>query len=43
MKRTFKKILPIVLLLTTAQLFAQDDKEKKEKKRYEFFRERNIS
>ncbi|HEV8271190.1 MAG TPA: hypothetical protein VGQ04_07765 [Chitinophagaceae bacterium] len=44
MKRTFKNILPIVLLLATAQLFAQDgDKEKKEKKRYEFFRERNIS
>src|SRR6187549_3588504 len=44
MKRTFKKILPIVLLLATAQLFAQDgDTEKKEKKRYEFFRERNIS
>ena len=44
MKRTFKKILPIVLLLATAQLFAQNvDKEKKEKKRYEFFRERNIS
>src|SRR5204863_8509666 len=33
-----------VLLLATAQLFAQNvDKEKKEKKRYEFFRERNIS
>ncbi len=44
MKRTFKNILPIVLLLATSQLFAQDgDKEKKEKKRYEFFRERNIS
>jgi len=44
MKRTFKNILPIVLLLATAQLFAQDgDNEKKEKKRYEFFRERNIS
>ena len=44
MKRTFKNILPIILLLATAQLFAQDgDKEKKEKKRYEFFRERNIS
>ena len=44
MKRTFKKILPIVLLLATTQLFAQDgDTEKKEKKRYEFFRERNIS
>jgi hypothetical protein len=44
MKRTFKNILPIVLLLVTAQLFAQDgDNEKKEKKRYEFFRERNIS
>ena len=44
MKRTFKNILPIVLLFVTVQLFAQDgDKEKKEKKRYEFFRERNIS
>ena len=44
MKRTFKKILPIVLLLATAHLFAQyGDTEKKEKKRYEFFRERNIS
>ena len=44
MKRTFKNIFPIVLLLVTVQLFAQDDKEdKKEKKRYEFFRERNIS
>ena len=44
MKRTFKKILPIVLLLATAHLFAQDgDTDKKEKKRYEFFRERNIS
>src|SRR5678810_306542 len=44
MKRTFKKILSIVLLLATARLFAQDgDTEKKEKKRYEFFRERNIS
>jgi len=44
MKRTFKNILPILLLLATAQLFAQEiDKEKKEKKRYEFFRERNIS
>src|SRR6186997_514156 len=46
MKRTFKNILPIVLLLATVQLFAQDekgDKEKKERQRYEFFRERNIS
>ena len=46
MKRTFKNILPIVLLLATVQLFAQVDKEgkeKKEKQRYEFFRERNIS
>lgn len=46
MKRTFKNIFPIVLLLATAQLFAQDDKpdkEKKEKQRYEFFRERDIS
>ena len=44
MKRTFKKLLPIVLLLSTVHLIAQEvDKEKKEKKRYEFFRERNIS
>jgi hypothetical protein len=44
MKRTFKNIFPIVLLLGTVQLFAQDgDKEKKEKQRYEFFKERNIS
>ena len=46
MKRTFKNIFPIVLLLATVQLFAQDEKESKEKKerqRYEFFKERNIS
>src|SRR6187200_1900616 len=44
MKRTFKNILSIVLLLATVPLFSQDgDKERKEKKRYEFFRERNIS
>src|ERR1044072_3988346 len=46
MKRTFKNIFPLVLLLITVQLFAQDDKEDKEKKqrqRYEFFHERNIS
>ena len=46
MKRTFKNILPIALLLFTVPILAQDDKEddeKKEKKRYEFFRERNIS
>lgn len=44
MKRVYKNIFPIVLLLGTAQLCAQDDKEeKKEKQRYEFFRERNIS
>ena len=44
MKRIFKNILPFVLLLATAQLFAQDEnKEKKERTRYEFFRERNIS
>jgi hypothetical protein len=46
MKRTFRNIFPIALLLFAVQLFAQDDKEdieKKEKKRYEFFRERNIS
>ncbi|HEU5166999.1 MAG TPA: hypothetical protein VFU29_15720 [Chitinophagaceae bacterium] len=44
MKRASKSILPILLLLTTAQLLAQDgDKEKKERKRYEHFKERNIS
>ena len=44
MKRTFKNILPIVFLLATVQLFAQEDKkEKKERTRYEFFKERNIS
>ena len=44
MKRTFKTIFPIVLMLATIQLFAQDEsKEKKQKERYEFFRERNIS
>lgn len=42
MKRIFNNILPIVLLLTTVQLFAQDEK-KKEKKRYENFKERGIS
>ncbi|HJS55753.1 MAG TPA: hypothetical protein VJ765_14460 [Chitinophagaceae bacterium] len=44
MKRTFKNFFLIGLLFTTVQLFAQnEEKEKKEKKRYEFFRERNIS
>jgi len=46
MKRTFKNIFLIVSLLAAVPLLAQDDKEdaeKKEKKRYEFFRERNIS
>lgn len=43
MKRTFKNIFSIVLLLTTVQLFAQEGDKKKEKQRYEFFRERNIS
>ena len=43
MKRTFKNILPILLLLTTAQLFAQEGDKKKERKRYENFKERNIS
>ena len=43
MKRTFKNIFPIVLLLITVPVFAQEDDKEKEKKRYEFFRERNIS
>jgi len=43
MKRVFKNILPILLLLATAQLFAQDVEKKKERKRYDNFKERNIS
>ncbi len=46
MKRIFKNIFPFILLLTNVQLIAQNDnenKDKKEKKRYEFFKERNIS
>jgi len=43
MKRTFKNILPILLLLTTSHLFAQDGDKKKERKRYDNFKERNIS
>jgi hypothetical protein len=43
MKRTFKNILPFLLLLTTVQLFAQEGDKKKERKRYENFKERNIS
>jgi len=43
MKRTFKNVLPILLLLATAQLFAQEGDKKKERKRYENFKERNIS
>ena len=46
MKRTFKNILLIVSLFTAIPVLAQDDKadkEKKEKQRYEFFHERNIS
>jgi len=31
MKRTFKNILPILLLLATAQLFAQEGDKKKER------------
>ena len=43
-KRVIKNILPILLLLPATQLFAQDgEKEKKERKRYEHFKERNIS
>src|SRR6188474_3605070 len=43
MKRTFKNTLPILLLFTTVQLFAQEGDKKKERKRYENFKERNIS
>ena len=46
MKRTFKNFLLIVSLLASVPMLAQDDKadkEKQERKRYEFFRERNIS
>jgi len=43
MKRAFKNILPILLLLVSAQLIAQEGDKKKERKRYENFKERNIS
>lgn len=44
MKRAFKNIFPILFLLTTVQLSAQEEeKDKKERKRYEHFKERNIS
>ena len=43
MKRTFKNILPFLLLFTTVHLFAQEGDKKKERKRYENFKERNIS
>src|SRR6185436_10091803 len=48
MKRTFKNILLIAALLAAMPVFAQvdhgkADQEKKEKQRYEFFKERNIS
>ena len=44
MKRAFKNIFPILFLFTTVQLFAQDaEKDKKERKRYDHFKERNIS
>ena len=44
MKRTFKNILPILLLIVSGQLLAQETGEKKkERKRYENFKERNIS
>ena len=42
MKTTFKSIVTIIFLLTTIQLFAQKE-EKKERKRYENFKERSIS
>ena len=43
MKRVFKNILFFVFLFTTVQLFAQDDQKKDERKRYEHFKERDIS
>jgi len=48
MKKAFKNIFLILALLGTVPMFAQvdhdkTDKEKKEKQRYEFFKERNIS
>ena len=46
MKKTFKNILVIATLLAYLPVLAQDDKankEKKERQRYEFFHERNIS
>lgn len=45
MKKTFKHFFTIALLLATAQLLAQVDVKdgKRERKRYEFFKEKNIS
>jgi hypothetical protein len=46
MKKIFKNFLFVVSLFAAVPVIAQDDKadkEKKEKQRYEFFRERNIS
>ncbi len=44
MKRTFKSILPIILLLATVQVLAQvENKDKKNRERYEFYKERSIS
>lgn len=42
MRKTFKNIFTIALLLATTHLFAQEEANK-EKKRYEHFKERNIS
>jgi len=43
MKNLFKIIVLIVLLCNVIPALAQDDKDKHEKKRYENFKERNIS
>jgi hypothetical protein len=42
MKKLFKSILPVILLLSAVPLFAQKEKDK-EKKRYEHYKERTIS
>jgi len=42
MKKLFKLTLTLALLFSTVTLFAQNEKQK-EKKRYEYFKERNIS
>ena len=43
MRHLFKIVIPVIFIFNVIPALAQQDKEKKEKKRYEFFKERNIS